>query len=169
MLHHWKVYIPPKWRHVEYQKWYHITKIIWIPHQYRTQRRHCSVPQEILWPHQYVSQWSYYCPIIPYSCLSFYQKSLLGWRKIPYRDHHSYSWNAQTYTSFWHTLLLAIINDTCVKYSMSPQSYKVVITCAHKIWGWTFLSRLIHARSPHMGRINDDVQSELATLAFKNR
>ena len=31
------------------------------------------------------------------------------------------------------------------------------------------LSRILHSRSPHLGSTNGDVQSYLATLAFKNR
>ena len=31
----------------------------------------------------------------------------------------------------------------------------------------TILSRLLHSRAPHLGRMNGDVQSDLATLAFK--
>ena len=59
-------------------------------------------------------------------------------------------------------------NDTCVKPSMTPKAYKVVSTHAHEISGWTILSRLLHSRGPHLGGINGDVQSDLATLAFKN-
>ena len=60
-------------------------------------------------------------------------------------------------------------NDTCVKYYMAPQAYKVVSTYAHEILGWTILSRLIHSHSPHLGGMNGYVQSDLATLAFNNR
>ena len=39
---------------------------------------------------------------------------------ISYRDHPSYYWNAQTYNSIGHSLLVALTNDTCVKlYSTS--------------------------------------------------
>ena len=51
---------------------------------------------------------------------------------------------------------------------MEPQAYKVVNTYAHKISGCTILSIIIHARSPHPGRMNGDFQYDLATLAFKN-
>ena len=51
---------------------------------------------------------------------------------------------------------------------MSPQSYKVVSTHAHKISGWKNISRLLHSHAPHLGGMNGDVQSNLATLAFKN-
>ena len=51
---------------------------------------------------------------------------------------------------------------------MVPHSYKVVSTHAHKISGWTITYRLFHSRAPHIGGMNGDVQSELATLAFKN-
>ena len=59
-------------------------------------------------------------------------------------------------------------NDTCVKSSMEPQAYKVVSTNAHEISGWNILSRLLHSRTPHLGVMNGDVQSDIATLAFKN-
>ena len=59
-------------------------------------------------------------------------------------------------------------NDTCVKSFMSPQAYKVVSTHSHEISLWTILSRLIHSRAPHLGGMNGDVQSDLATLAFNN-
>ena len=51
---------------------------------------------------------------------------------------------------------------------MATQAYKVFSTCANDIPGWTILSRLLHSRAPHLGGINGDVQSDLATLAFKN-
>ena len=59
-------------------------------------------------------------------------------------------------------------NETCVKSSMSPQAYKVVITYANEISGWKSISRLLHACAPHLGGKNGDVQSNLFTLAFKN-
>ena len=37
------------------------------------------------------------------------------------RNHISYSWNIQVYTSLGHSLLVAMTNDTCVKSSMAPQ------------------------------------------------
>ena len=60
-------------------------------------------------------------------------------------------------------------NDTYVKSSMSPRAYKVVRTHAHEISVWTILSRLLHSRANKIGGMNGDVQSDLATLAFKNR
>ena len=33
---------------------------------------------------------------------------------------------------------------------------------------WNILSRLLHSRAPHLGGINGDVQSDLATLDFNN-
>ena len=87
---------------------------------------------------------------------------------IPDRDHSSYSWNVQIYTSLGHSLLVEMTNDTSVKSSMAPQDYKFFITHAHEILGWTILSRLIHLYATHLGGINGDVQYDLATLAFKN-
>ena len=49
---------------------------------------------------------------------------------------------------------------------MAPQAYKVVSTRDHEISVWTILYRLLHSRAPHLGGMNDDVQSNLATLAF---
>ena len=60
-------------------------------------------------------------------------------------------------------------NYICVKSSTAPQSYKVVSTHAHKISGLKIISRLIHSHYPHLGGINGGVQSDLATLPFKNR
>ena len=51
---------------------------------------------------------------------------------------------------------------------MAPQAYKFFSTHAHEISGWTILSRLLHSRAPHPGRMNGDVQYDLVTLAFKN-
>ena len=51
---------------------------------------------------------------------------------------------------------------------MAPQAYKIVSTHYHEISGWTILSRLLHSRTPHIGGINGDGQSYLATLAFRN-
>ena len=63
---------------------------------------------------------------------------------------------------------MALTNYTFVKSSMAPQDYKVVSTHANKILGWTILYRLLYSRAPHLGRMNGDVQSDLATVAFKN-
>ena len=51
---------------------------------------------------------------------------------------------------------------------MAPQAYKVVSTHAHEIPGWTIISRPIHSSAPHIGYMNGDVQSDLATLVFNN-
>ena len=59
-------------------------------------------------------------------------------------------------------------NDTNVKSSMSHQMYKFVSTHAHEISGWKILSRILHSHSPNLGGTKGDVQSDLATLAFKN-
>ena len=59
-------------------------------------------------------------------------------------------------------------NDTCVKSSMEPQAYKVISTHDHEISGWIILYRLLHSRATHPGGMNGDIQSDLATLAFKN-
>ena len=37
---------------------------------------------------------------------------------VPDRNHPSYSWNVQIYTSLGHSLLVAMTNDTCVKSSI---------------------------------------------------
>ena len=52
---------------------------------------------------------------------------------------------------------------------MLPQSYKVVATHAHEISGWKIISIIIHEWNPNLGGINGDIQSDLATLTFKNR
>ena len=59
-------------------------------------------------------------------------------------------------------------NETYVKSSIEPQAYKIVSTHAHEISGWKILSRLFHSRPSHIGGMNGDFQSDLATLAFKN-
>ena len=59
-------------------------------------------------------------------------------------------------------------NATCLKSSMAPQAYKVVSTCSHDISGWTIISRIIYSSAPHIGGMNGDVQSYLATTEFKN-
>ena len=51
---------------------------------------------------------------------------------------------------------------------MATQAYKVFSTHAHEISVWTILYRLLHTRAPHLGGMNGYVQSDLATLAFKN-
>ena len=87
---------------------------------------------------------------------------------VPDRNHNSYSWNLQVYISLGHSLLVAMTNNTCVKYSMAPQAYKIVSTHYHEISGWTILSRLLHSRAPRLGGMNGDVQSDLVTLDFRN-
>ena len=52
---------------------------------------------------------------------------------IPYCDHPSYFWNVQIYTSLGHLISVAMTNETCIKSSMAPQAYKLVITHAHEI------------------------------------
>ena len=51
---------------------------------------------------------------------------------------------------------------------MKPQAYKVVRTHAHEISGWTILYKILHSRAHRLGGMNGEVQSDLATLAFKN-
>ena len=87
---------------------------------------------------------------------------------VPDRNHTSYSYNIQVYNSLGHSLLVAMTNNTCVKSSMSPQAYKIVSTRAHEISGWNILSRLLHSSAPHLVGINSDVQSDPATLSFRN-
>ena len=52
---------------------------------------------------------------------------------------------------------------------MAPQAYKVVSAHAHEISGCKIIYILIYSRVTHHGGIHGDVQSDLATLAFKNR
>ena len=59
-------------------------------------------------------------------------------------------------------------NDTFVKSSMAPQAYKIVSTHAHETSGWIILFRLLNSRAPHLGGMNGKIQSDLATLAFRN-
>ena len=87
---------------------------------------------------------------------------------IPDRDHPSYSWNVQVYTSLGHSLLVAMTNYTCVKFCMAPQAYKIFSTHAHEISGWNILSIILHSCAPQLGGMHGDVKSDLATLAFKN-
>ena len=56
------------------------------------------------------------------------------------RNHPSYSWNVQIYTSLGNSLLVEMTNDTSVKSSMTPQAYKVVSTHYHEISLWAILS-----------------------------
>ena len=63
---------------------------------------------------------------------------------------------------------MEITNNTCVKDYMSSQAYKVLSTHTHEISVWTIISRLLHSRAPHIGGINGDVQSYLATLVLNN-
>ena len=51
---------------------------------------------------------------------------------------------------------------------MAPQSYKVVSTHAHEISGRKIPFRLLNSHAPHLGGMNGDVQSDIATLEFKN-
>ena len=59
-------------------------------------------------------------------------------------------------------------NYTYVKYSMAPQTYRVVSTHANGISVRTIISRLIHSHAPHPGGMNGDLQYDLSTLALKN-
>ena len=88
---------------------------------------------------------------------------------VPDHDHLSYSWNSQTYNSLGHSLLAELTNYTRVKYSVTPQDYKVVNNHAHEVSGCKIISILLHLQSPHLRGINDDVKSDLSTPSFKNR
>ena len=87
---------------------------------------------------------------------------------LPYHDHPSYYWNAQTCTSLENSLVVVLTNDTYVKSSMAPQAYKAVKTHGHEISIWRIISRPLHPHTPHLEGMNGDVQSDLATLTFKN-
>ena len=51
---------------------------------------------------------------------------------------------------------------------MAPQAYKVFSTRSHDISVWNIISIILHSYAPHLGGVNGDVQSDLATLAFNN-
>ena len=51
---------------------------------------------------------------------------------------------------------------------MAPQANKSISNHAHEISVWTILSRLLHLYAPHLGGMNGDVYSYLATLSFMN-
>ena len=78
-----------------------------------------------------------------------------------------YYWNDQAHTSLGHSLLVEPTNETCIKYSMAPQVYKVVTTHAHKFLGQNILSRLLHYREPHIEGMNDDIYYEFSSLELK--
>ena len=63
---------------------------------------------------------------------------------------------------------MTMTNDNCVKFSMSPQAYKFVITHSHEISGWIIISILIHSCDPHLVGIIGDFKSDLDTLAFND-
>ena len=65
-------------------------------------------------------------------------------------------------------MVVVITNETCVEYSMASQAYKVFSTHDIEISVWTILSKLLHSGAPHLGGMNGDVHSDLATLTFKN-
>ena len=102
--------------------------------------------------------------------LTILSKDALSLKKLffPDCDHLYYYWNPQNYSSLGYSLLVALNNDTCVKYSMATQAYKVVNIHAHEISIWTIISILIHAHAPQIGGTNSDVQSNLPTLEFKS-
>ena len=52
---------------------------------------------------------------------------------------------------------------------MEPQAFKVVTTHTNKIFVCTILSITISDRYSHLGGMNGDVQTNLATLEFKKR
>ena len=56
---------------------------------------------------------------------------------VPYISQPYYDWNTHTYNSLVHSLLMALKIYTYLKFSFSPQSYKVVTTHT-KISGYKF-------------------------------
>ena len=51
---------------------------------------------------------------------------------------------------------------------MEPRAYKFFNNHSRGISGLTIIFRLIHVRAPHIVWMNDEVQSSLSTLEFKN-
>ena len=51
---------------------------------------------------------------------------------------------------------------------MTPHSYKIVSTHAHEISGWTILFILLHSCAPNIVDMDNYVQSNLASMSFKN-
>ena len=82
---------------------------------------------------------------------------------VPDSNHVAFKWNRQVYDSIGHSLLVAMTNDTGVKFSMAPQAYKIVSTHAHENSGFIILSRLLNSLAPHLGGMNGDIPSDLAT------
>ena len=87
---------------------------------------------------------------------------------FPPPNHVAFKWNSQVYNSIRHSLLVALTNGTSIKSSMAPQAYEIFSTHAHENSGWIILSRLLNSRDPHLEGMNGDIQSDLATLAFRN-
>ena len=48
-------------------------------------------------------------------------------------DKPHYSWNDQIYNSLGHSLLVSMINDTCVKYFIASQAYRILYTHTYEI------------------------------------
>ena len=60
-----------------------------------------------------------------------------------------------------------LTDDTCVKFLLENQAYKVVTTFVNEISGYDILSRILHVWDPHIGGMNGNVQYDLGTLEFK--
>ena len=127
---------------------------------------------EIFRPYSYIRQQDMFHPsavCVYYFIRCQFWHSEFSEYFIPDRDHTSYYWKVQIYTSLGHSLLMAMTNDTWVKSSVAPQTYKFVSNHAHEISGCKCLSRIPHYCAPHLGVMNGDVQSDLATMVFNNR
>ena len=75
-LYHWKVEILQKWLFVDSQTWDQLTKVLWTPHQYRTQVN-TSMDIKNFYNHmKYVSKYGDYTLIRPSFCLLVHQKTL---------------------------------------------------------------------------------------------
>ena len=67
----------------------------------------------------------------------------------------------------WSIFFVDFTNETCIKYSMAHQACKVVTTYTQKISLWNVLFIIIHARPPHIGGMNNGVQSNFSTFESK--
>ena len=82
-------------------------------------------------------------------------------------SYPSYHYNTQNFTSPSQSLMLYFTNGNYINTSLAPETYEVVTTYSHKLFGWKLLPNVLHTCNPHIGGYNGGVHIDLVTMAFK--
>ena len=120
------------YKNYDYQTWDYTTKIILTTHQYKKFKGSTSLDLKNFY--NYIKMCLNMLNIPQEDLFTAYHFIKIHSEFEEYFildcDHPYYSCNVQIYASLGHSLLLEITNNTCVKYSMAPQTCRVL----RKMW-----------------------------------